>query len=132
MKRYYPFVLFFGLVAPLSGCITTAQELRNTSEHKNTISLDKNYQAVFRDVLTVARDCLAGPLSIAVSNKVEGQLYSDLGYGEISYYQDNLSDMHHTYVKIAKVGDGSKVTTYAVSSAYLKLFEEYARGKKDC
>ena len=120
------------LTLGLGACITTAQELINTTPNKKTIALSQNYQALFRGVLTVARDCLAGPLSIAVSNKVEGQLYSDLGFGEISYYQDNLSDMHMVYVKIAKVADGSEVSIYSDGSAYLKLFEEYARGKKDC
>ena len=132
MKRYYPIVLFFVLVVPLAGCATTAKELRKISEHKNTISLDQNYQAVFRNVLTVARDCLAGPINLVVSTKVEGHLYSELGYGEINHYQDNSSPIYHSYVKIAKVGNGSKITIYAAGSGFLKIFEEYVRGKKVC
>jgi hypothetical protein len=128
MKR----MILFAALLLVTGCITTAQELISTSKDKKTIVLDRNYQTVFRDVLTVSRDCLAGPLSITVSDKVEGQLYNDLGFGEISFYQDNLSDMHHVYVKIAKVAAGSEVSIYSDGSAYLKLFEEYVRGKKDC
>jgi len=124
-------ILLLALLA-VTGCVTTAQELINTSENKKTISLDQNYQAVYRDVLTVARNCEAGPVNLVVSNRVDGQLYNELGYAEISFYQANLRPLHLVYLKIAKVGNGSEVMIYASHRNYLRIFEEYVRGKKDC
>ncbi len=128
MKRFISFVALLAIV----GCVTTAQELVNTSKSKKTILLDQSYQSVYRNVLTVSRDCYAGPINLAVSNKVEGQLYGDLEFGEISFYQDNLAAMHHVYMKFAKAGDGSEVTIYAVNNATLETFERHVRGKTDC
>jgi hypothetical protein len=124
-------VLFVALML-VTGCVTTAQELINTSQYKKTIKLDQNYQAAYRDILTVLRNCYAGPINLVVSTKVEGQLYSDLKFGEISWFQDNLAAIHHAYVKIAKAGDGSEVTIYAAGIGYLKPVEEHVRGSKEC
>ena len=38
----------------ISGCATTAQELTDTSKDASKIQSDQNYQALYRDVLTVA------------------------------------------------------------------------------
>lgn len=67
-----------------------------------------------------------------VFNKVEGQLYNELDYGKIDFYQDNLSSMYFVHVKISKSGDGSIAAIYAQGSGYLKTFEEYVRGKRTC
>jgi hypothetical protein len=128
MKR----IVFFAALLVISGCATTAQKLIDRSKNTNTIETNQNYQALYRDVLTVARDCLAGPINLAVSNKVEGQLYNDLNFGEINFYQDNLSPMYLVYAKISKAGDGSKAEIYASGSGYLEAFEAYVRGKKSC
>ena len=75
---------------------------------------------------------MAGPINLVVSEKVEGQLYNDLGFGEINFYQDNLRPIYHVYLKVSKVGNGSEVAIYAQHSRFLKTFEEYVRGKKNC
>jgi len=126
------------LTLGLGACASTPQELVNTSEHKKTISTNTNYQAVYRNVLSEAKNCLAGAQNLFVSNKVEGQLYGDLGFGEISYYQENLNPIHIAYVKAEKVTDGSKISIYIggqvswAAENTLGKFEKWALGSKGC
>ena len=110
----------------------------NTTKDKETISLDRNYQAVYRDILTVARDCLAGPINFTVSNKVVGQLYNDLEFGEISYYQDNLRPIYTAYVKVSRSEAKASVAIYTGSQPswanqrLLKKIKGWANGGTSC
>jgi hypothetical protein len=105
-------VIFLVGLLVISGCTTTEQKLINTNKNANMIQSKQNYQALYREVLTVAQDCSAGSIDLVlfntpfVSNKVEGQLHNKLGYGESDFYQDNLSSMDFAHVKISKYGDG--------------------------
>jgi len=122
----------------ISGCVTTAKQLRETSDHTAKLTIDQNYQEVYGHLLTTARDCLAVSLNRWVSNKVVGDLYADLSFGEISYYQDNVRDMHLAYVKVAKAGQGSEVSIATgsqlawASDKLLKQFEGWAKGGSGC
>lgn len=122
----------------ISGCVTTAKQLRETSDHTAKLTIDQNYQEAYRHLLTTARDCLAGPINLVVSNKVVGDLYADLSFGEISYYMDNVRAMHFAYVKVAKVGQGSEVSITTGSQPawandkLLKQFEGWAKGGSGC
>jgi hypothetical protein len=128
---------FFALLL-ITGCVTTAEELSATSDHKATISTNQNYQSVYRNVLTEAKNCYAGMQNLAVSNVVEGQLYSDLKFGEISYFQENLSRIYYAVVKVEKVGSGSKASISVGSQMSwaaektLRNFENWVRGEKGC
>jgi hypothetical protein len=131
-------VIFLVGLLVISGCATTAKKLIDTNKNANTIQSNQNYHALYREVLTVAQDCLAGSIDLIlfnapfVSNKVEGQLHNKLGYGEIDFYQYNLNSIYFARVKISKYGDGSEAAIYAQGSGYLKIFEEYVRGKNTC
>ena len=110
MKNIHCFILCGFVAVSLAGCVKTAEELSAESEHKSIISTVENYQSTYRHILTQAKNCFAGPVSLTVSNKVEGQLFGELGFGEISYYMDNLADMHFAYVKVEQDGTGAQVS----------------------
>jgi len=91
----------------VTGCVSTAGQLESESEHRATVKSAENYQAVYKRMLTQAKECLDLGGTFAASNKVEGQLYGDLGQGEISYYLDNVVDMYFAVVKVTRDGDGA-------------------------
>lgn len=126
------------MAAGLAGCVSTAGELRSQSEHQATVTSAENYQAVYKRILTKGRECLDLGGSIASSNKLEGQLYGDLGVGEISYYLDALMDMHFASVKVERAGSGSTVSISTGSQPgwanekLLKQFKAWAEGANSC
>lgn len=126
------------IVLVLAGCISTARQLETQSEHRTTVKSDENYQAVYRRMLTQAKECLDLGGTFTASNKVDGQLYSDLGKAEISYYLDNVVDMYFAVVKIDRTGDGATVNISTGSQpawANEKLLKElkgWAEGRTSC
>jgi len=130
----------FTLVLTLlvSGCISTAGQLESQSEHRATVQSTENYQAVYKRMLTQAKECLDLGGTFAASNKVEGQLYSELGQGEISYYLDNVVDMYFAVVKVKRDGDGANVNITTGSQPgwanekLLKQLKAWANGENNC
>lgn len=97
------------LTLVMTGCVSTAGQLESQSEHRATVESAENYQMVYKRILTQARECLDLGGTFAASNKIDAQLYNELGTGEISYYLDNVVDMHFAVVKVRRSGDGAVV-----------------------
>ena len=122
----------------LAGCISTARQLETQSEHRTTVKSAENYQAVYRRMLTQAKECLDLGGTFAASNKVDGQLYSDLGKAEISYYLDNVVDMYFAVVKIDRTGEGAtvKISTGSqpgwANESLLKQLTRWVNGDTSC
>jgi len=98
------------LTLALSGCASST-DLR-TAPPSDTFRVDRNYQQVYRDMLAAARACNGvGRAGIAnpVFNNLDAELYSDLGYGEIYYWQDNAIDIPFFYVRVNREGSSSVV-----------------------
>lgn len=130
------FTLLLALL--VAGCVSTAKQLETQSEHRATVKSAENYQAVYKRMLSQAKECLDLGGTFAASNKVEGQLYGELGEGEISYYLDNVVDMFFAVVKIKRDGEGSTVNIATGSQPgwanekLLKQLQGWADGKTSC
>lgn len=97
----------------ISGCATSPEQLKTDSKFSTSISIGENYQVVYRRTLDEARACLAGAANLVVSNEVDGRLFSDLGFGEIVYYQKNIRPIYYATIKITKTSpEESRVTIY--------------------
>lgn len=99
------------LVATLvSACTPTSEALKSDPETvKQEVTLNKNYQAAYRDLVTAATDCLAST-GIASEQNVTSELYSELGLGEVTYWLSNFGTQNYYWkAEIRKTGSSSSV-----------------------
>jgi hypothetical protein len=110
----------------------------NAAPKQQVVSLKENYQVVYRRLYLTAKGCLkAGFLmSPQASMDVDGQLYNDLGFGEITYYQSNFITIKYATAKVEKSGTGSRVTVVSKNTinnaSMLNKFLSWARGGTTC
>lgn len=50
-------------------------------------------------------------MNLAVSQVVDGQIYTDLGFAEILYYQRNISPIYYATVKVVEKSNGTSSVT---------------------
>lgn len=86
-----------------SGCISTADELKQTAE-KNSFDVPRDYQAVFRDVRAYSKRCLEGGTAVA-RLAIDGQLYTDIRSGEIDISMRGIAVTRYLYsIEITSTG----------------------------
>ena len=95
----------------LAACASTPEELVAGSKYSATANIELNYQAVYAQLLKQGRQCYAGAVNMSVSNDVDGELFSDLKYGEMYFYQDNIQKIYYAVVRLDAVEDGDKDAT---------------------
>ena len=124
----------------LSGCVTGTTIKSGTSDDAST-SFAGNYQEIYQRTYAMAQSCLPnGPAGLLspVTNVTEGQLYTDLGYGEIKVYQKNLVIIPWVNAKIEKSGAGTKVTIVTanamewVQADFRRKILNWVKGEKSC
>lgn len=122
----------------ISGCSTTPEQLEaSKSAHAETRGFSINYQELYRRVYGPASRCLKVSVGGGSQMIVEGQLYSELGFGEIVYSMHSMYGRNfYAKVKIEKVDSGSKMTvnygnTFVNQSGSSKFFA-WADGKTTC
>lgn len=121
-----------GLALAVAGCASSPSELAR-SGHTADFTVAENYQAVFRRVSDQARACIESSTFLGGTHAIDAQLYSDLGFGEISYSVPGYtSASYFARAKIAREGDGARVTLAAFGAAGLRQFEGWARGAQEC
>lgn len=120
--------IFFTLLLPiLAAC--QSQEDMDHAVPQRTFTLSEGYQTVFSRLNKSMRACDWGP--------VDGQLYSDLGYGELTIA---LNGHPYEHAKIARSGSGSIVELKSLRRAMVpnaadhavSWMEYWARGGTDC
>lgn len=120
----------------LAACSSTPQDL----EAKSTPTVQtytENYQEIFRRVSTTAKRCEAGNMNATASMAVDAQLYSELGYGEISRSLINYGARNYYWTaKIEKAGTGSKMTVTAGNTvnnqSMINNVIRWASGDQNC
>lgn len=108
-------VLVLLAAGALAGCSVQSHEDFATRPFDTTVQVDRNYQAVYADVLRANRACyMPGPnvtLSILPSSiETDAQLYTDLGYGEIYTYQAGTVLVPFYMVRIEREGAGTRLS----------------------
>lgn len=97
----------------LAGCSSTPAELEAKSAPA-VQSYSENYQEIYRRVSTTAKRCESGNVSAMASLAVDAELYSELGYGEISRSLINYGVRNYYWTaRIERAGTGSKMTVRA-------------------
>lgn len=118
----------------LSACSTTPNDLVATAASSKTFSMSENYQEVYRRLYDVMKPCYSSPGYGGVSMEVEGQIYSELGYGQITFAQNNLLRNYYAVVKIEKTSKGSRVNLSTGNtiqhSRVANDLEKIAKGEK--
>ena len=87
----------------LASCMS--QEQLDASSPTRVFNLNENYQAVYARTNKSMRKCL----TVLGVSTVDGQLYPELGYGEITSGVSSLSYSPNDYVKVSKVRSGAIV-----------------------
>ncbi|MGV8987804.1 MAG: hypothetical protein ACOH2H_16140 [Cypionkella sp.] len=103
-----PLVLF------LSGCLSPEQ--MQSVPYQTATPIAANYQAVYARTLQAMRICLHDGRNYFPSpaqNHVDGQLYPDLGYGEITSTLAGVIVTTNVEVRIERAGKGALVKTRA-------------------
>lgn len=101
-----------------AGCSSTSADLeKKTAATAKVQTFSENYQEIYRRILTTAKNCQAGNVSAYASYDVEGQLYNELGYGEITLSLTNVGTKNYFWkAKVEKQDVGARLTVNAGNS----------------
>lgn len=127
------------LLIVLTGCASSPQDLISNAKYTKSETIKENYQQVYSKVYSKAKQCLEGAINLTVSNVVDGQVFGELGYAEVSYYQRNLSPIYYATVRMEKVTDSeSELTIHTggqpkwASEKLGERFVGWASGNSEC
>lgn len=91
----------------LAGCVSA--ESYSARDYDASFDVPVNWQAAYAGIYNSARNCYDGGAIIISTNSVDGQLYSELGYGEVTVRASGLSPMTHASYRIERTGSGAVV-----------------------
>lgn len=119
------------VVLAVSACASQAQ--MDAQPVQRVTKFDQNYQQVYANLNKGARNCFA----IGSGFSVDGQLYSELGYGEVTAAgSTGLSSMPLVYAKVAKDDKGASLQSKSLMKAnkqgILNWVDYWARGGIKC
>ena len=121
------------------GCSSTSEDLLSKpGTEKRTLEFNKNYQEVYRNVRSTAIDCQAGYAGVYTTSDINAELFSDLGYAEISHRLNTLAvNNYYWYVKIERLSTiKTRMTVFSGNtvnnSASIQRLEGWANGSKRC
>lgn len=117
----------------LSGCASTVSDLKADHVVK-VVQIEGNYQAIYRNIATMARECLTGErYRWGVQWGVDADLYTDIGTGEVTFYsvgpQGRLTGAH---AEVRKVDAGTELSIWARNESVGAIFQRWANGYKEC
>lgn len=122
----------------LGGCAAgSVSEIRSNAARRHEFALPANYQEVYRNIATVARNCWVGGflLSPQAQRNVDADLFSDLGRGEVTIWMSNIGRNVYAHADIERADGGSRVTVYTYFSSWDSIgprMEKWAKGEADC
>lgn len=101
-----------------------------------TVFLSGNYQEIYRRVYGAASRCMVANNS-STRLDVEAQLYSELGFGEITASMASIYGKgYYLKAKIEKAGNGSKLTAHSTNGLARERTAEkvvaWANGDSSC
>ena len=130
------FVLITAIGGVLAACSSTPADLEAKAP-PIVETYSENYQEIYRRVSSTAKRCLAGNVNAYASMAVDSELYSELGYAEISLSLINVGTRNYYWTaKIEKVDRSARMTVRAGNTlAKDNLIESalrWARGDTNC
>lgn len=97
--------VFLAAALALTACTDHAEF--NARPYDAELSVSMNWQQVYANILRATRGCYAGSSIIISSAVVDGQLYPDLGYGEITHGESALIPTTFTVTRVEKTSSGA-------------------------
>jgi len=133
-------VLLSSVVALLALSACTSIPEIDAADPADTVEVAENYQEVYARSYRLARQCWqTGPSPFnSITNDVDGQLFSELGYGEILFFQRNLKQIHWASVRIERTPAGTVVSVRTanampyVQSGWRRQVLRWAGGSPTC
>jgi len=125
-------------LSALVGCSSTPEALeKSTSAVRQEKTYDDNYQEVYRRLVHTARLCSGGSSGKYTSFELDTDLYSELGYGEVSLSLQNFGSRNYYWkAKIERAGSGSRLSVVSgntlAQGAALKSVMRWADGGVGC
>lgn len=121
------------IAAALAVSACTSQAQMDAQPVQRVTNFSENYQQIYANVNKGMRNCVA----IGGGFSVDGQLYSELGYGEVSAAgSTGLSQMPLYHAKISRAGTGSRMESKSLVKAnkqgVLNWIDYWARGGIKC
>lgn len=130
-------IAVFALALVLTGCSTSSADLESsTSAARSEKAYSENYQLVYRRISDAAKRCHQTAGTAAFN--VDAQLYSELGFGEITMSLVSALYPRNYYwkAKVEKVGSGSTVSIVSgntlAQGATLRQVSRWADGDTKC
>jgi hypothetical protein len=130
--------IFFAVLLIMAGCSTSPKDLEKQRSTQTQIrNYDSNYQEIYKRILDSAKRCSEGGIGFNASLAVDGQLYSELGFGEIAYSLINIGVRNYYWkARIEKQNDASKLTVFSGNTlnnaTWLKKVTSWADGDESC
>jgi hypothetical protein len=131
-------ILAIALLA-LSNCSTSIDGLTTKSSTQNvTRNYAENYQTVYQRVRKMSLQCNDGVVSPTATANVDAEIFSDLGYAEISNRMNNYGvNNFYWYAKIEKLAEKqTRVTVFSGNtidnSVALERVLGWANGSTRC
>lgn len=117
----------------LTGCAGTSEDLSARASTKATTrSFSESYQEVYRRLYNTAMRCgNVGPFH------TEGQLFSDLGFGELAYSSDTLTGRSYYWkARVERAANGSTLTVQVLGMPSTGIWTDrvvgWAEGRANC
>ena len=131
---------FAGIALVLTGCVTappTLRQLRQKPGSTHSFVLHKDYQSVYRAVLTQARGCLQAGIGGGGQLAVNGDLFPNLKSGEITVgIVGALGSAIYNGIDVREIADGqTEVRTYSWGGngeSSTALIRSWAEGSENC
>ncbi|SOC45730.1 hypothetical protein SAMN05892877_117119 [Rhizobium subbaraonis] len=134
MKRFSAVVV----IATLAGCSSTPEALEQSKSADRTEKVfSENYQEVYRRLVRTARLCSGGNSGRFTSFELDTELYSELGYGEVTLSLQNMGTRNYYWkAKVEKAGSGSRLSVVSgntlAQDSMLKTVVGWAEGNEKC
>jgi hypothetical protein len=122
----------------VTSCSTTPEALEKSSGKVGaTRNFSENYQEIYRRIYEPATRCQSGNISPMASLNIDSQLYTELGYGEVTKSMINWGTRNYYWkAKIERAGTGSKLTVSAGNTLYNQVMLDdilrWASGDSKC
>lgn len=123
-----------------AGCELQSQESFDAKPFEASYQVQRNYQAVYADIVRGARKCWgSGPQVTTMPQgiQLDAQLYPDLGYGEIYSYASGTVFMPQALVRVERAGNGAVVQVKTgpqggAEALFRRPPREWAMGSTEC
>lgn len=96
-------------VVALGGCAAgSVSEIRSNAAKRHEFVLPANYQEVYRNIASTARNCWVGGflLSPQAQRNVDADLLPDLGRGEVTIWMSNINRNVYAHADIERADGG--------------------------